>query len=56
MSTSPDTSASARGISSRGDVEGKEVPVLKLAFDVVGGEGDGGLSQADGVQVAVGDG
>jgi hypothetical protein len=32
------------------------VPVLELAFDVVGGEGDGGLPQADGVQVAVGDG
>jgi hypothetical protein len=38
------------------DVAGEKVPVLELALDVGGGEGDGGLAQADGVQIGVGDG
>jgi hypothetical protein len=36
------------------DVEGKQVPVLELAFDVVGSQGDCSLAKADGMQVAVG--
>src|SRR5690606_36178605 len=38
------------------EVQGRQVRVLRVGLEVVGGEGDGGLADPDGVQVGVGDG